>query len=372
MFLVCIAAVAGVSLASCHHGHCYWPEPDNPGPTPSQEHFVTVKTNCVLDIDGIVDLDDMPMFTTVDLGSVSPGSSSAADGSQTGGPGRAGEPEYDIRYTIDVFNSDTRDDSRAERRIIVTLPAGDATSRSLDSNLQPGEYRLRVWADYVPAGTDDDKFYTTGDLRNISIIPNRDGTHPGNTHYRDAFVGTVTVEVPQDIRYASSWDHDSIVDRHTRVTLERPQALYYFMATDLRKFLSGQASDAESAAAYLEACKVRVRYTGYMPWVFNIVTDRPVDSKLGQEYNAQIQRIDADRAILAFDHVFVGENETSVDVALEIYDPSGTLVSSVGPVTVPLNRGRYTLVEGDFLSATSAGGVGIDPHFKGEFNIEIE
>ncbi|WP_353937103.1 DUF6562 domain-containing protein [uncultured Muribaculum sp.] len=55
-----------------------------------------------------------------------------------------------------------------------------------------------------------------------------------------------------------------------------------------------------------------------------------------------------------------------------MYDPDGALIGRVSPVDVSTKRSRNTVVKGRFLTSKATGGVGINPGFDGEFNIEIK
>ena len=97
-----------------------------------------------------------------------------------------------------------------------------------------------------------------------------------------------------------------------------------------------------------------------------------MDSATGMSYEARIDILNDSEARLGFDYVMVNGHESSVAVALEIYDPDGTLIGRVSPVDVSTKRSRNTVVKGRFLTSKATGGVGINPGFDGEFNIEIK
>ena len=67
----------------------------------------------------------------------------------------------------------------------------------------------------------------------------------------------------------------------------------------------------------------------------------------------------------------VNGHESSVAVCMEVYDPDGELIGSTSTISVPTMRGRNTIVRGRFLTSQATGGVGIDPGFDGEYNIEL-
>ena len=88
-------------------------------------------------------------------------------------------------------------------------------------------------------------------------------------------------------------------------------------------------------------------------------------------YDGSITQLDDGEALLSFDYVMVNGHESSIPVAVEIYDGK-TLIANTGAINVPIVRNRLTTVRGKFLTSRANEGVGIDPGFDGDFNIEIK
>ena len=109
----------------------------------------------------------------------------------------------------------------------------------------------------------------------------------------------------------------------------------------------------------------------YMPAVFDNFKNNPVDSWTGISFDCTMLQLDADEAQLAMDYVYVNGEESGVQVMLELYDPDGTLIARTNTITVPTKRDRTTIIKGKFLTTLRTDGVGIDPSFDGEFNIEL-
>ena len=81
--------------------------------------------------------------------------------------------------------------------------------------------------------------------------------------------------------------------------------------------------------------------------------------------------IDDHNARLGFDYVFVNGKESSVMVAVGLFDENGTKLSMSSQIEVPIKRSMLTTVKGSFLMQNANGGVVIDPSFDGEYNIVI-
>lgn len=256
--------------------------------------------------------------------------------------------------------------------------SGAHTALSIPLELGAGEYRVAAWADYVADGTSDDLYYDTSDFIEVKLAGASGEEacgHPGNNPFREAWRGLVDIAVDASGKVTMTGNRAGETTTVIPVDMERPLSRYHFVTTDLRKFLESEGARDASAGGSpsLDDYRVVVRYTGYMPSSYNVLADRPVDSRTGVSYEGTLRALDSDRAEVAFDHVFVNHSETSAQVSLELYRRAdGTRLSSTGQVDVPLRRGRYTLIEGPLLTTMAGASTGISPDFFGDFNIEIK
>ena len=101
-------------------------------------------------------------------------------------------------------------------------------------------------------------------------------------------------------------------------------------------------------------------------------TDRPIDSKTGVKFYSKLEQISDDEARMGFDFVMVNGKDASVMVTMGLLDAEGNPVSSSDEINVPLKRSMNTTVRGRFLMQEAGGGIGIDPSFEGDYNIEIK
>lgn len=330
---------------------------------------------------------DMPLYTTVELDS---------DGRRAS---RAGSAGFDSRHIIKVYadngteSDGTRSLSRAEAATMVLTDDAEAATdeRTVSMTLPPGRYLYMVWTDYTLHGGDNDHHYDTSDFSEITLRPTeRDGLlfHEGNTPWRDAFRGEGHFRVDADGNmHAPDSDDDSAPLAEAVIHMHRPLARFVIVTTDLSDFISRHGlrpMDTDGVQAEgsprplppidLSDYRIVVRYTGYMPAVFNSFIDKPVNSHLGAAFESTISGANAEpgTAELGSDYVFVNGRESSVQVALDVYvRSSGVHLAATGTVTIPLVRNRLTVVRGRFLTSQAGSNVGINPGFFDDINIEI-
>ena len=280
--------------------------------------------------------------------------------------------DYDIRYQIRVYKTDNEGEIASEDYTALTVTKDDVTDPDHRVSMEIGEgsYRFIVWADYVDNDSDADKFYTTGDFKEITLAG--DG-HCGNNAFRDAFRGETVAAVTAE----------NGVTQEITVEMERPLARFQFVTTDLETFItnalkeqearnSAEKGNSPTKAVNLDDYRIVFRYTGFMPSAFNNFTNKPIDAVTGVSFTGRITRLSETEAELGFDYVFVNGTESTVPIAVEVYNLENELLSSTDPIDVPLERSKLTIVRGPFLTTQASGGVGIDPGFDGEWNYEIK
>lgn len=265
------------------------------------------------------------------------------------------EPGTDIcRATQTVYSADL---SLADFTVTLEAPAGESD--------------LRVWSDYVEAGSHAPMHHDADDFSAVTLST----PHNGNTDTRDCFEGMEHLSisaVADDSHFATG-----------RVDLRRNTARVIFIATDAaelaaselsRRGEAAQTGGALSPRAVDEALRgytVVVSYPMYMPCTYNMFLQKPVDSRTGVSFEAPVTMRDNGEAHIGMDYVFVNHADAGAQMSLSLRNPAGDQVQLTDVITVPLLRGRTTVVRGRFLTMQSSGGVGIDPSFNGDFNIEF-
>ncbi len=288
--------------------------------------------------------------------------------------------DFDLRYIINVYRSDTRQFSReADTTIILTkTPVAGNYDEDVSLMLENDEYKFIAWADYVPRGTASDCFYKTNDFTEI-ILADRTN-HIASTDYRDAFRG----EQDATVDFAGQ---PAGYTQRVAMEMVRPMAKFKFVSTDLDDFITrvvqmklqqmGMSStDVRNeqdvrANIDLNEYKIVFRYTGFMPCSINMYTNKPADAWTGVSFESKIEKMSETEAELGFDYVFVNGSESRVSVEVEVRDSDDRVLARINPIDVPVVRNKLTIVRGAFLTATATGGATINPDFDGEYNIVI-
>lgn len=311
------------------------------------------------------DTSDMPLFATLEYDE---------NGVTRRTRARGPEDPLDFRYILMVYDdqdyrsrADNRSGTRGQiKEISLTVPVtGELLDRTFEVDLPAGDYSILGWSDFVDVGKTDDKYYATDDMRAVTVIQDKRGNHPGGLEGRQCFRGDAlaTVTLPDPVAWDEVAEEKSI---DIYIDMERPIAKFRFIATDSQEFLTRGTRGLDDYYAIIS-------YPTYMPSTFNARLDKPTDSRTGQYFSTDISAIDEHKSQLGFDYMFVNHTDASAQVAVDIYEKkTNRKISSSGSITIPLRRGHVTEISGKFFTTTNNSGMGINPDFDGEFNIEIK
>lgn len=261
---------------------------------------------------------------------------------------RAGESHV-LRLQVQAIADDDHRILASDSRVI---RPGQPLSAEFNFTLPSGKHHLLAWADYVDDTTSPtDLYYHTSDLTDISFV----GKYMGDTDWRNAYSG----HTPIDFKV---YKGDTTTVIHSDVSVRSIMGKIRFISTDYNEWLDKA-----------QPLRVLVSYTGFLPNHYSVLRGVPFDSTTGISFITAMRDGNTEgdgSVVMAEDLVMVNGDESAVQVAIGLYDDDGKLVSSSGTLTVPLRRGGITTVTGHFLTKTaSAGGIGIDPSFNGDFNI---
>lgn len=264
--------------------------------------------------------------------------------------------DYSLRLVAEVYLKDS--ETRVHRRTQLCTPQTDGTYTAT-LGLQPGDYDLRLWADWTD-GTTADKYYNADDLSSVTVLTDS-YTANGQTDEKDAWYAVQTVSL------------DGAAEQP--LTLVRPLARYRIVATDVEGYLNLIAKG--EALPPIEELEASVSYEGFLPTAFNVATGQPNDALQGIAYRAGIVTAEGypedEARQVGADFVLAGDDDSFVTVTVQLTDrTTGETVSTVRGVKIPYRRGELTTVSGTFLTAgRTSGGVEIDTDWGEDIVIEF-
>ncbi|MFI3259780.1 MAG: DUF6562 domain-containing protein [Rikenellaceae bacterium] len=271
-----------------------------------------------------------------------------------------GSDSYYLRTIIELYDQDDMTAPMTTQTLYNPYSDIENLNILFTEDLKAKKYTLAVWCDIVEEYNSGDNFFYTGStLSQIKYLE----PYVGNTELKSCFSDVVEIDLTP---YADRW----YGVYECNIELERPQAMFEIISTDLEKFFDKQGDSIDSDTNF-ENYTVKVSYDGYMPYGYNALTEKPNEAQQGISYMTNLEILSATEARLAFDQVFVNHTESGVNVSLVVYDENGDTVVEVSSQAITINRNMKTVITGEFLTSDYVPGIGIDPSFDGEYNIVI-
>ena len=267
---------------------------------------------------------------------------------------RASETKYLRRFIVEAYL-----DRQVAARQTVYEEDFNRASLSVSMKLHARNYRILVWADYVNAETPEQGLVY--DAENLAFILPA-GKYIGNSRYKDVFAASAMADLTS---FRNHWGAETSLD----VELYRPVARYELVAKDVATFLNKLSTGGLKG----ESFTARVKYSDYLPTGYNLWDDVSKNSLMYMEYKVPFER-PADgtkELILGFDYVLTDAGETvSIPVELEILNEKNEVLARTA-FRIPCERGKNTTVRGNFLTSDANGGIGIDPDYDGDLEVDL-
>ena len=267
-----------------------------------------------------------------------------------------GSDSKPLRCVAEVYQAGTS--NRVHRRVQDCSLQSDGTFLA-ELSLMPGDYDLRLWADW------NGGYYNADDLGKVTVLTENYVAN-GETDKKDAYYATTALSIPSSPTGGVEG----------AVSLIRPFAKYRLIATDVEAYYN--LIEKGEALPAIEDLQVRVTYEGFFPTGFNVATGKPNDAlntgihytsvpTVAEGYDAKVNRQ------VGADFVLTNGEESFVNVTIQMVDTNtGDIVATVQHVKIPYKRGHLTTVTGHFLTAgKTPGGVQIDTEWGEDIVIEF-
>ena len=251
-----------------------------------------------------------------------------------------------LRCVAEVWQTGT--DNCVHHRIQNCTLQADGTYLA-ELSLMPGNYNLRLWADW------NGGYYNTDDLSAVTVLTDSYVAN-GETDKKDAYYTASVLNVDEE-------------DTEQAITLTRPFARYRLIANDVEGYLN-LIKNGEDLPA-IEDLQVRVTYEGFFPTGFNVATGKPNDALNTSIHYTSVPTVadgydEATARQVGADFVLTNGEESAVTVTIQMIDTNtDEMVCTVSGIKIPYKRGHLTTVSGHFLTAgKTAGGVQVDTEWN--------
>ena len=246
---------------------------------------------------------------------------------------RAGSEGKPLRCVAEVYQAGAS--NRVHRRVQDCALQSDGTFLA-ELSLMPGDYDLRLWADW------NGGYYNADDLNKVLVLTDNYVAN-GETDKKDAYYGSLSLTLPRGEGTQTGGQSSPTGGVEGALSLIRPFAKYRLIATDVEAYYN--LMDKGEALPPIEDLQVRVTYEGFFPTGFNVATGKPNDAlntgihytsvpTVAEGYDAKVNRQ------VGADFVLTNGEESFVNVTIQMVDTNtGEAVATVQHVKIPLQAG---------------------------------
>lgn len=257
-------------------------------------------------------------------------------------------------FVVEIYEDDFSGKLVVRREIGVNKSSDGSASAELKELLPEGHYKVVAWAVSVGDVNGTDCLFYLTDLAKIE--------------YREPYVGCSDKKECYEAQFDMdlSADGESLPVEFSK-EMTCPMASVEIIASDLEEFYRQVGGDAATLGEY----RVRWNYGLYFPVGYNALTRLPNKAEKQISFETGIGARSGTEASMGFDYIFVNGQASQVSVTLALYDKSGKLLNVYSDITVKLERGKTTVIRGEYLTNRKDSGATIDPDFDGEIDVVL-
>lgn len=278
---------------------------------------------------------------------------------------RNGESFDCMYFVVEIHENDFGPEPLIRREMGAAKDANGSATIELNEKLAAGKYKCVA---YAVAANDTDgtgSIYSLDDLSNIGF----DGEYPGNTDAKESYEIRFDLDITSD-----EWFSRAEVSK----LMSSPMGSVEVISTDVEEFikhemtrLDQKGNDSRVDLWQWEDYYVLWKYDLYYPVRYNAYTGLPNKAETAVSFKADIVPQSETEASLGFDYIFVNGESSQVTLSLEVYDKNNTLLNVYSGINVPLERSKTTIIRGEYLTNRKDPGIGIDPGFDGDIDINL-
>lgn len=269
-----------------------------------------------------------------------------------------------IYFVVELHRDEFGSSPAIRRETGIEKSDNGSATIELTEALAPGKYKCVAYAAAASDTEGNGMIFNLDDLADI--------------HFEEGYVGNTDAKECYEVRFDLDVKADgSTTDIAVEKVMTTPMASVEAISTDADLFLRNETGRIEISAASETSGEIWDDY--YAVWKFdlfhpvryNAYTGLPNKAETMVSFRSDITPLSATEASLGMDYIFVNGDRSQITLTLEIYDRQDNLINTHAGINADIERGKTTVISGEYLTDRNEPGVGIDPDFDGDINIEI-
>lgn len=271
----------------------------------------------------------------------------------------AGNEKRYMHYIIEIFKNEYKGQPVWKKDTVIMKNEDGRSQLTLQLSLPMGLYKVATWASVSDTSDGSNSLFTLSDLSAITF----NGTYNGTIRNKECYDARFDIDLSNTGRN----ENHSISQK-----LTTPMAGIEIISTDVTQFQNTQKDflSVESLSDdWSENYYLKWAYDMYFPTTYNVYIGMPNKVATRVEFRSEINSLSNNEASLGYDFVFVNGQKANQYISLSLYRRDNLLLNTYEGINASLERGKLTIIKGEFLTRKHNSGMGIDPGFDGSINI---
>ena len=253
-------------------------------------------------------------------------------------------------FIVEIYKDKIEGTPIIRRELGVHKHTDGSSSLELKEKLHAGYYKVIAWAVCTENIDGTGCLFSLTDLSRIEYQED----YTGCTDKKECYSTQFDMDLSTDEWYATAEFSKEMLC---------PMGSVEIITTDLREFINQTGIPDEY--------HLKWNYGLYFPIGYNAFTALRNKAETPASFKCATFRRSESEASLGFDYIFVNGQESQVSVTLTLYDKNNKLTNIYSDIKVQLERGKTTVIRGEFLTNRKDSGIEIDPDFDGNINIVL-
>ena len=264
-----------------------------------------------------------------------------------------GENTY-MYFIVEIYKDKIEGTPVVRREFGVHKQTDGSSSLELTEKLHAGHYKVIAWTVCTENMDGTGSLFSLTDLSNIEYLEE----YIGSTDKKECYATQFDMDLSANEWYATA--------EFTKEML-CPMGSVEIITTDLQEFIKQIGMHAQSLDGYY----LKWNYGLYFPVGYNAYTALPNKAETHVSFKSTIAPRSETEASLGFDYIFVNGHQTHITVTLSLYDKNNKLTNIYSDIKIQLERGKTTVIRGEFLTNRKDSGIEINPDFDGNIDIVL-
>lgn len=279
-------------------------------------------------------------------------------------------------FTVEIYKDSYNDTPIAIKKGTASKAADGSATFTFELPLHAGNYKVAAWATGVMDDSGTGNLFKDDDPANILF----NEPYTGSTDRKECYAARFDMQLDDKGWYGKANIEKEMLTPMGGVEIISTDADAFELQLGRNPYGKTTGVDAEANADANPAngfpanrwddFAIKWVYGMYFPIGYDLYTGLPNKAGSNVSFMSDIATISLSEASLGYDYLFVNGEKATITISLGVYDlTTGQLLNTYSGISATIERGKVTVIRGEFLTTKHGSDIGIDPDFDGNIDI---